>query len=88
MKQTQYEAILAYLKRRGSATIGDLNAAACRCYGYERDELLAFYEGKIAKWWMPDDVIFVDSIPLGATGKMQKSVLRDAYQDHLVNATP
>jgi len=53
-----------------------------------RDALLQSFEGRIAKWWMPDDVIFVDSIPLGATGKMQKSVLRDAYQDHLVNATP
>ncbi|MDH4050219.1 MAG: 3-(methylthio)propionyl-CoA ligase, partial [Rubrivivax sp.] len=37
-----------------------------------RDELLASYEGKIAKWWTPDDVVFVDAIPLGATGKMQK----------------
>ena len=53
-----------------------------------RDALLQSFEGRIAKWWMPDDVIFVDSIPLGATGKMQKSVLRDAYQDHLVNAAP
>ncbi len=49
-----------------------------------RDELIQFYEGKIARWWTPDDVIFVDSIPLGATGKMQKSLLRDAYQDHLI----
>ena len=50
-----------------------------------RDELLAFYDGKIAKWWTPDDVVFVDSIPLGATGKMLKHQLRDQYQDHLVN---
>lgn len=49
-----------------------------------RDELLQFYDGKIARWWTPDDVIFVGSIPLGATGKMQKSLLRDAYQDHLL----
>jgi fatty-acyl-CoA synthase len=41
-----------------------------------RDELLAFYEGKIAKWQVPDDVVFVDAIPLGATGKMQKMTLR------------
>ncbi|WP_088280006.1 3-(methylthio)propionyl-CoA ligase [Ideonella sp. A 288] len=47
-----------------------------------RDELLAFYEGKIAKWWMPDDVVFVDAIPLGATGKMQKNKLRDAFKSH------
>jgi len=50
-----------------------------------RDELLAFYDGKIAKWWTPDDVVFVDAIPLGATGKMLKHQLRDQFQDHLVN---
>jgi fatty-acyl-CoA synthase len=47
-----------------------------------RDELLAFYEGKIAKWWTPDDVVFVDTIPLGATGKMQKIKLREQFRDH------
>ncbi|HTT09893.1 MAG TPA: 3-(methylthio)propionyl-CoA ligase [Burkholderiaceae bacterium] len=47
-----------------------------------RDELLQFYEGKIAKWWTPDDVVFVDSIPLGATGKMQKNRLREMFKDH------
>jgi fatty-acyl-CoA synthase len=47
-----------------------------------RDELLHFYEGKIAKWWTPDDVVFVDSIPLGATGKMLKNKLREAFKDH------
>jgi len=47
-----------------------------------REELLAFYEGKIAKWWTPDDVAFVDGIPLGATGKMLKNKLRDAFKDH------
>ena len=41
-----------------------------------REELLAFYEGKIAKWQIPDDAVFVDAIPLGATGKMQKMTLR------------
>jgi fatty-acyl-CoA synthase len=47
-----------------------------------REELLAFYEGKVAKWWVPDDVAFVDAIPLGATGKMQKNVLRERFRDH------
>jgi len=41
-----------------------------------REALLAFYEGKIAKWQVPDDVVFVEAIPLGATGKMQKMTLR------------
>ena len=44
-----------------------------------RDELIGFYEGKIAKWWTPDDVVFVDAIPLGATGKMQKNKLREQF---------
>jgi fatty-acyl-CoA synthase len=47
-----------------------------------REELLAFYDGKIAKWWTPDDVVFVDAIPLGATGKMQKNKLREQLKDH------
>ena len=47
-----------------------------------RDELLHFYDGKIAKWWTPDDVVFIDSIPLGATGKMQKNKLRAMFKDY------
>ncbi|HSV82759.1 MAG TPA: 3-(methylthio)propionyl-CoA ligase [Ramlibacter sp.] len=47
-----------------------------------RDELLDFFDGKIAKWWTPDDVVFVDSIPLGATGKMQKNKLREQFKDY------
>jgi 3-(methylthio)propionyl---CoA ligase len=49
-----------------------------------REELIAFYEGKIAKWWTPDDVVFVDAIPLGATGKMQKIKLREQFKDHVL----
>jgi acyl-CoA synthetase (AMP-forming)/AMP-acid ligase II len=49
-----------------------------------RDELIAFYEGKIAKWWTPDDVVFVDAIPLGATGKMQKNKLREQLKGHVL----
>ena len=49
-----------------------------------REELIAFYEGKIAKWWTPDDVVFVESIPLGATGKMLKNRLREQYASHLL----
>jgi fatty-acyl-CoA synthase len=48
-----------------------------------RDELLAFYSGRIAKWWTPDDVVFVDAIPLGATGKMQKNKLREQFKHHM-----
>ena len=51
-----------------------------------RDELLAFYEGKTAKWQVPDDVVFVDAIPLGGTGKMQKSKLREMLRDYRLPA--
>ena len=47
-----------------------------------REELLAFYEGKTAKWQIPDDVVFVDAIPLGGTGKMQKTKLRELLKDY------
>ena len=47
-----------------------------------REELLKFYEGKTAKWQIPDDVVFVDAIPLGATGKMLKTRLREQLKDY------
>ena len=47
-----------------------------------REDLLAFYEGRIAKWQIPDDVVFVPAIPLGATGKMQKVSLREQLKDY------
>ena len=47
-----------------------------------RDELLAHYDGKVARWQVPDDVVFVESIPLGATGKMLKTRLREQFKDH------
>ena len=49
-----------------------------------RDELLAFYEGKTAKWQIPDDVVFVNAIPLGATGKMLKTQLREQLKDYVL----
>ncbi len=47
-----------------------------------REELLAFYEGKVAKWWIPDDVVFVAELPHTATGKLLKTQLRERYRDH------
>ncbi len=47
-----------------------------------RDELLGFYDGKVAKWWRPDDVVFVDELPHTATGKILKTKLREDYRDH------
>ena len=47
-----------------------------------KEELLRFYEGKIAKWWMPDDVVFVSELPHTATGKLSKLTLRQQLKDY------
>jgi len=47
-----------------------------------RDAMLKFYEGKIAKWWLPDDVVFVDELPHTATGKLSKLMLRERFKDY------
>ena len=47
-----------------------------------REELLAHFDGKIAKWWLPDDVAFVDELPHTATGKVQKLKLRQSFSDY------
>ena len=47
-----------------------------------REELLAHFEGKVAKWWIPDDVVFVAEIPHTATGKISKTKLREKYREH------
>ena len=49
-----------------------------------KEEILGFLEGKIAKWWMPDDVVFVSAIPHTATGKIQKTTLRDQFKDYVL----
>ncbi|MBL8559210.1 MAG: long-chain-fatty-acid--CoA ligase [Hyphomonadaceae bacterium] len=48
----------------------------------EKQEFVEYLDGKIAKWWMPDDVIFVDEIPLGATGKIDKKLIRQRMTDY------
>jgi fatty-acyl-CoA synthase len=45
----------------------------------EKEEILSFLETKVAKWWVPDDVIFLESLPVGGTGKVQKGDLRKTY---------
>jgi fatty-acyl-CoA synthase len=51
-----------------------------------KDEILKFMQGKVAKWWLPDDVVFVDEIPHTATGKIQKTVLRERFKDYRLPA--
>ncbi len=52
-----------------------------------RESILAFLDGKIAKWWMPDDVVLVDDIPHTATGKIKKTALRDRFRDYRLPGT-
>ncbi|HYC75849.1 long-chain-fatty-acid--CoA ligase [Brevundimonas sp.] len=47
-----------------------------------KQEHLDFLQGKIAKWWMPDDVVFVEDIPLGPTGKIDKKLVRERMKDY------
>ncbi|MDM7489869.1 3-(methylthio)propionyl-CoA ligase [Rhodococcus sp. CSLK01-03] len=49
-------------------------------------ELLDFFDGRIAKWWLPDDVVFVEALPMGSTGKVLKAPLREQFRDHLTTA--
>ncbi|HYD61787.1 MAG TPA: 3-(methylthio)propionyl-CoA ligase [Noviherbaspirillum sp.] len=54
----------------------------------DKQSLLAFYEGKVARWWLPDDVVFVDALPIGATGKVLKSEIRKQFKDFKLSAEP
>ena len=47
-----------------------------------REELLQFFEGRVAKWWIPDDVVFVDQLPHTATGKLLKTKLREDFKSY------
>ena len=47
-----------------------------------KEEILSWFDGKIAKWWLPDDVVFVDEIPHTATGKIKKIDLRKQFADY------
>ncbi len=47
-----------------------------------KDDIFCFMQDKIAKWWMPDDIVFVDEIPHTATGKIQKTALRERFKDY------
>ncbi|RZI44807.1 fatty-acid--CoA ligase [Herbaspirillum sp. HC18] len=47
-----------------------------------REQLLSHYEDRVARWWRPDDVVFVEALPIGATGKVMKNVLREQFREH------
>jgi len=52
-----------------------------------KEAVLAYLNGKIAKWWTPDDVVLTDKIPLGATGKINKLALREQFKDYRLPST-
>lgn len=54
----------------------------------DRETLLRFLEGEVARWWLPDDILFVDTLPHTATGKLLKTELRKRYLDHPLPGTP
>jgi fatty-acyl-CoA synthase len=49
-----------------------------------KDQILAFLDGRVAKWWLPDDVVFVDEIPKTSVGKFSKKTLRERFQDYVL----
>lgn len=49
-----------------------------------KEDVYQYLESKVAKWWLPDDIIFVEELPHTATGKLQKRTLRDEYQNYLI----
>jgi fatty-acyl-CoA synthase len=53
-----------------------------------KDDILGFMRGKVASWWLPDDVAIVDEIPHTATGKIQKSALRECFRDYVFPEAP
>lgn len=48
----------------------------------DRHDMIEFLKDKVAKWWLPDDVVFVDQLPHSATGKILKTALREQFRDH------
>ncbi|HZI84838.1 MAG TPA: 3-(methylthio)propionyl-CoA ligase, partial [Casimicrobiaceae bacterium] len=52
-----------------------------------KEAMLKFYEGKVARWWLPDDVVFVDELPHTATGKLSKRTLREQFKEYRLPTT-
>ena len=50
----------------------------------DKAAITGYLAGKVAKWWVPDDVVFVDALPHTATGKLMKTALRERFKDHVL----
>jgi fatty-acyl-CoA synthase len=53
-----------------------------------KDDILAFLEGKVARWWLPDDVVFIDAVPKTSVGKFNKRALRETFKDYRFHLSP
>jgi fatty-acyl-CoA synthase len=51
----------------------------------DKAELIAYLADRVPKWWLPEDVVFVDALPHTATGKLRKTELRDRFSDHVLS---
>ena len=49
-----------------------------------KDEIISFLDGRVAKWWLPDDVVFIDEVPKTSVGKFSKKTLRDRFADYVL----
>jgi fatty-acyl-CoA synthase len=49
-----------------------------------KEEMLAHLAARVARWWLPDDIVILDEMPYTATGKIRKNELRERYVDHLL----
>jgi len=49
-----------------------------------REDILNHLEGKVARWWLPDDVVFIEEVPKTSVGKFDKKVLRERFKDHVL----
>jgi acyl-CoA synthetase (AMP-forming)/AMP-acid ligase II len=59
-----------------------LIAVAKDSEGITKEEMLAWFDGRVASWWKPDDVVFVDELPHTATGKINKLALREQFAEY------
>ena len=66
----------------GATKVKELSKADLKGTDVTREELLKFFEGRVAKWWIPDDVAFVEALPHTATGKLLKTKLREDFRHH------
>jgi len=83
--------IMAHPKVAEAAVIGvfhprwqerPLACVVCREEGVKKEEILAFLTGRVAKWWLPDEIVFIEAVPKTSVGKFNKRALREQFKDY------